>query len=103
MEVKPVIKKCDICQEDASSLCFQCMFYFCDSCFKLAHNKEKNKNHKKEKVDYYVPFDVRCPEHPLVPMNLFCVDDKGKLISFNYIIINSFRIMLLSMLLQENS
>ena len=103
MEVKPVIKKCDICQEDASSLCFQCMFYFCDSCFKLAHNKEKNKNHKKEKVDYYVPFDVRCPEHPLVPMNLFCVDDKGRLISFNYIIFNSFRIMLPSMLFQENS
>ena len=84
MEVKGMIKKCDICQKDASSLCFQCMFYFCEPCFKLAHNNEKNKNHKKEKIDYYIPFDLRCSEHPLVPMNLFCVDDKGNL--YNYII-----------------
>ena len=63
MENKLAIKKCDYCKGDASSLCFKCMYYFCDSCFKLAHSKEETKFHKKEKVDYYVPMDLRCPEH----------------------------------------
>ena len=51
MENKLAIKKCDYCKGDASSLCFKCMYYFCDSCFKLAHSKEETKFHKKEKVD----------------------------------------------------
>ena len=78
MEVKIEIKKCDNCKKEATSLCFACMFYFCDSCFKTAHSAEESKFHKKEKIDYYVPIDVRCPEHNLSPMNLFCVDEKGK-------------------------
>ena len=82
MENKLAIKKCDYCKGDASSLCFKCMYYFCDSCFKLAHSKEETKFHKKEKVDYYVPMDLRCPDHFSTPMILFCVDEKGNYIFF---------------------
>ena len=53
------------------------MFYFCDSCFKITHHKEVTQSHKKEEIDYYVPIDLRCPEHILSPMNLFCADEKG--------------------------
>ena len=77
MEMKSGIKKCDICKEDATCCCFKCMFYFCDSCFKIAHHKKETQSHKKEKIDYYVPMELRCPEHALNPMNLFCVDEKG--------------------------
>ena len=77
MEVKSNIKKCDICKGEASSLCFKCMNYYCDSCFKISHSKEETQLHKKEKMDLYAPIDVRCPEHNLIPMNLFCVDDRG--------------------------
>ena len=79
MEIKPIIKKCDICQKDSTSICFQCMHYFCDSCFKLSHNEETKKIHKKEKIDYYVPIETRCPEHPNVALNLFCINEKGNI------------------------
>ena len=77
MEVKSIIKKCEFCKGDASCLCIQCMNYYCDSWFKIAHSKEETQSHKKEKIDYYVPMDLKCPEHNLIPMNLFCVDEKG--------------------------
>ena len=77
MEDKTFIKKCEICLLDANCLCFQCMSYFCDSCFKSAHNNESRKAHKKEKIDYFVPLDLKCTEHNLVPMNLFCLDEKS--------------------------
>ena len=77
-EKKSNIKKCDYCKKEPTSLCYKCMFYFCDSCFKTAHNKEETQSHIKEKIDYYyVPIDLRSPEHNLNPMNLFCVDEKG--------------------------
>ena len=77
MEVNSIIKKCDFCKKEASSLCFQCMFYYCDTCYKIAHNEEENKLHKKEKIDFFVPIDLRCPQHKLSPMNLFCANEKG--------------------------
>ena len=80
MEVKQE-KKCDHCKAKATCLCYKCMSYFCEPCCKVAHNNEENKNHIKEKIDYFVPIDLKCPEHNLVPMNLFCVDEKGKLIN----------------------
>jgi hypothetical protein len=58
------------------------MSYYCDACFKSSHNNEKRSSHKKETIDYNVPMDVKCPEHNLIPMNLFCVDDKGNLNTF---------------------
>ena len=84
MEIKSIIKKCDMCKKEATSICFQCMHYFCDSCYKICHENKENQSHKKEQIDYYIPFDVRCPEHILSPMNLFCLEEKGK---FTYYII----------------
>ena len=70
-------KKCDVCKNEPTSLCFKCMNYYCDSCFKIAHTKDEFKAHKKENIDYFISIDVRCPEHKLNPMNLFCLDEKG--------------------------
>ena len=72
------LKKCEICLIDSTCLCFKCMSYFCDNCFKLSHNNELKKDHKKDKIDYFSQIDVKCPEHKLYPMSLFCVNEKGK-------------------------
>ena len=78
MEKKNLIKKCDICDEDATSLCFNCKQYFCESCFKLIHNKQKNAQHKKENIDPYVPIYLKCQEHQDNLISLFCLNEKGK-------------------------
>ena len=66
------LKKCDICDTtDATCLCFQCMSYYCDPCHKFCHKSERKKVHKKEKIDYFEPIDIKCPEHELHPMDLF--------------------------------
>ena len=72
-------RECDFCDSKATSLCFECLIYFCDNCYKYIHNKEKNAHHKKESIDLYVPIDIKCPDHPKIPFNLFCIDEKGKL------------------------
>ena len=33
--------------------------------------------HEKQSIDVFVPIDIKCPEHPSVPLNLFCTDEKG--------------------------
>ena len=53
--------------------------YLCDSCYKIVHEKVVENNHKKEKIDYFLPIDTKCQNHPKIPINLFCIDDKGKL------------------------
>ena len=73
-------KNCDMCGENANSLCFKCQMYLCDYCFKTIHSMKLSSQHKFEKIDYYVPIDLKCPEHPDVPYNLFCVDEKGNLL-----------------------
>ena len=86
MEIKKYNEKtCDLCGELAKSLCLKCNSYFCDSCYKFVHEKKKNNNHQKEDIDPFVPFDTKCPEHPNVPVNLFCIDDKGKLFIYNFL------------------
>ena len=83
MEVKSKIKKCVFCLMEATCLCYKCLEYYCDSCYNIAHKSEERKNHKKEKIDYFLPMDMKCPEHNLNPINLFCVDEKGnKIILF---------------------
>ena len=72
------IKKCEICENEATSLCFKCISYFCDSCYKFIHDKQNNSLHTKEKIDYYVPIDTKCSHHPKIPITLFCIDEKGK-------------------------
>ena len=77
-----VFKQCEICQIEATSLCLDCNSYYCDKCFKFIHDINVNKNHKKEKIDYYAPFDTKCPDHPKNPINLFCCDEKGNILLF---------------------
>ena len=72
--------KCEICKINTTNLCLQCKGCFCDQCFKYIHEKESNKNHKKETIDLFDPIDTKCPNHPNVPLNLFCVDEKGNYI-----------------------
>ena len=78
-EKKKNFKLCDICESQAILLCLECERnnYYCDSCYKLAHDKKPKSNHKKEKIDYYVPIETRCPEHPNVALNLFCINEKS--------------------------
>ena len=80
MEIKQKnFKQSDICKVNyAISLCPQCFSYFCDKCFKFVHETKKKSEHKKEAIDYNVPIDTRCPDHDTIPINLFCIDEKGK-------------------------
>ena len=79
MEVQKNIKQCETCKdEEAKTLCLDCLSYFCEACFKYVHDRKKNRDHKKEKIDLFIPIDITCPDHERVPMNLFCVDEKGK-------------------------
>ena len=78
-EAKKNFKKCEICKDDATSLCLECISYYCDECYKYIHNKKENANHKKEIIDYFVPIDTKCPDHPKMIINLFCIDEKGNL------------------------
>ena len=71
-------KQCNICGDLAANLCLKCSMYLCDICFKYIHDKEINRSHKKEKIDLFVPFDIKCPDHPNNIINLFCLDEKGK-------------------------
>ena len=77
MEITSKIKKCELCLIEATCLCYKCMTYYCDSCYNLVHKNEERKYHIKEKIDYFVPLDLKCQEHKLIPLNLFCVDDKS--------------------------
>ena len=70
-------KQCEFCKIEATSLCLECYSYFCDKCFKFIHDMNLNKNHKKDKIDYFVPIDTKCPDHPKIPVNLFCCNENG--------------------------
>jgi hypothetical protein len=78
------MKDCSICKSNATCLCFECNNYFCERCYKLIHDTKKDPQHKKENIDSFVPIDLYCPEHPKNRIDLFCLDDRGKLnILFN--------------------
>ena len=80
MEVQKNIKQCEICNfKEAMTLCLDCHRYFCEACFKYVHDIKQNSNHKTEKIDLFIPIDTICPEHERVPINLFCIDEKGKI------------------------
>ena len=49
--MESILKKCEFCFLDAKCICFECMSYFCDNCFKICHNNEIKKSHKKDKFD----------------------------------------------------
>ena len=56
------LKECEICLTNAMCLCDKCMTYFCDSFFNIVHKNERRKSHKKEKKDYFILMDMKCPE-----------------------------------------
>ena len=71
-------KECGICKDkEATCFCPQCFCYYCDKCFKFVHEGTKNAEHKKDKIDYFVPIDTHCSAHERNPINLFCLDEKG--------------------------
>ena len=72
-----ILKKCELCQIEATSLCQECFIYYCDECYKYIHSKKEKTNHKKDKIDYFSPIDTKCPIHPSIPINLFCIDEEG--------------------------
>lgn len=72
-------KKCELCEEKATNICFDCSFFLCDSCFNFLHEKQSKKEHKKEDIDPFISMEIKCPLHPKIPMNLFCTEEKGKL------------------------
>ena len=75
---KKQIKECDFCDSYVTCLCFECLNYFCENCFKLIHNMKKNSNNKKENIDPFVPIELKCPEHSKFPLTLFCLTEKSK-------------------------
>lgn len=75
-------KKCELCKENATNICFTCSFYLCDACFKFLHEKKENLGHKKEEIDPFISLDIKCPKHSKVPMNLFCNNEKSKFKNF---------------------
>jgi len=81
METKSkVLKECDLCEETATSLCFQCIQYFCEKCYKFIHDKKKNNQHQKENIDPFIPIELKCTEHPGNQLNLFCLNENSKYI-----------------------
>lgn len=86
-ELSKLFKECDICQLNATCLCYECNFYFCESCYKLYHSKQNRSGHNKESIDHFIPIDLKCPEHPKDRINLFCLAEKGNLFN-NFIFRN---------------
>ena len=84
MDIK--LKKCEVCKIDATCLCFKCMSYFCEKCYTLSHSNEEFKSHKKDKIDYNVPIDLKCQEYKLYPLELFCTTDKGNIYNYLYLL-----------------
>ena len=68
---------CEIWNKKTSCFCLKCMNYFCDICYKLIHEKKEINQHKKEKIDYLIPIDLKCPFHPKYLNEYFCIDQNG--------------------------
>ena len=80
MELQKNIKQCEMCKvNEAITLCFDCHSYFCEVCYKCVHDFKQNSNHRKEKIDLFIPINTKCPEHEGILMNLFCIDEKGNI------------------------
>ena len=99
---KQIFKKCEICESQATLFCLECpIYYYCESCYKFVHDKKAKNNHKKEKIDLFIPIEAKCPEHKNVPFNLFCMDEKGKQNILNNKIF--YRALLFNVLFYETS
>ena len=79
--MEPNSKLCEICGNKSTDLCWDCPSYFCDTCLQYVHSKEQNNQHKIEKTESNLLIDLidtTCANHPKIPMNLFCLNEKGK-------------------------
>jgi hypothetical protein len=76
-------KNCEICESEATCLCFKCNFYLCDKCYKIIHDLKKSQGHKKELIDSFIYYDLKCPLHKNQQNSLFCLDDKSKKSLYN--------------------
>ena len=74
---------CQICGEVAINICFECVMYLCDSCFKLIH--DKTKNHKKESIDYFVPFSLNVQNTLKIELIFFVQMRKVNLFFYLYL------------------
>ena len=77
-KVEKQFKICEICYSNATCLCFECNNYFCERCYKVIHDIKNDPKHKKENIDPFIPIELKCPIHLKNPMNLFCINEKGK-------------------------
>ena len=75
---KNIKKSCDLCKDIATKICFDCSLNLCDSCFDFLHKKKTNSEHNSETIESCASLNFRCPEHPTIQMNLFCVKEKHK-------------------------
>ena len=75
-------KKCEICESEATCLCFKCNFYLCDKCYKIIHDLKKSQGHKKELIDPFIYYDLKCSIHKTQQNSLLCLDDKSKKILY---------------------
>ena len=57
---------------------FNVKVIFVNHAINLYMKKKKNSQHVKENVDPYIPIDIKCPDHPQIVNNLFCVNENGK-------------------------
>ena len=96
------IKVCEICKNDANCLCFQCISYFCDSCYKFVHDKKTNEQHKKENIDSYFQLKQNVLIILKIELIYFVLMKKVK-ISFYLMIIFKHSSLLLSLLFFEGS
>ena len=78
-------KKCEICELEATCLCFKCNNYLCEKCYKMVHDLKKSQGHKKELIDPLIYYDLKCPLHNTQQNTLFCLDDKSKIIIYNFL------------------
>ncbi len=83
-KVEKQFKECEICYSKASCLCFECNNYYCERCYKLMHEVKNDPKHKKEIIDPFIPIELKCSIHKQNPLNLFCLNEKGKFINYKY-------------------
>ena len=80
------LKKCDLCNFESFWICFQCKKYYCDKCYKIIHDLKKSQGHKKELIDPFIYYDLKCSIHKTQQNSLFCLDDKSKkIILYNFL------------------
>ena len=72
-------RECEICKEKGTNICYDCLSYYCNSCFNFVHEKLRNLFHETEDFESFNSIDIKCPKHPKNLINLFCFEEKRKI------------------------